>query len=201
MELVEVRVDKLKPLFFNPESRTRGAAFEKILNSIYRVGILSPIQITRDFTIVDGHRRVACAKILHIETIPATISDLDPLVAFEEINENQTPINGPQRLEIWVKNGPISASKAKKYKWFEAFLTREDILLLNERRTSVESLFGEIRGLVRYLGLEKTPENFRKVCMWLSKHRGQQASKLARRYKISPQVILEYLNKDQRLPY
>lgn len=68
-----VSVNELKPLLnhekYFPE--IKGRYWIDFLNSIQQCGIIQPILITRDNTIISGHERVRACKDLGIETIPA----------------------------------------------------------------------------------------------------------------------------------
>lgn len=69
----DVRVDELKPLPNHEKyfGRIKGKNYVYFLNSIQNHGVIQPIIITRDMTIISGHERVRACKDLGIETIPA----------------------------------------------------------------------------------------------------------------------------------
>ncbi|AMJ41711.1 DUF3102 domain-containing protein [Anaerotignum propionicum] len=69
----EIFVDELKPFpnhdFYFPEMKGRN--YLNFLTSIEKYGIIQPVIITRDNTIISGHQRVRACKDLGIVTIPA----------------------------------------------------------------------------------------------------------------------------------
>ena len=52
-----------------------GSKWEEFVESVRTSGVIEPIVITRDFTIVSGHQRVRACKELGIEEIPARVKD------------------------------------------------------------------------------------------------------------------------------
>lgn len=69
----DVLVSELKPLPNHEKyfAEIKGKGWIDFLDSIQRCGIIQPILITRDKTIISGHERVRACKDLGIETIPA----------------------------------------------------------------------------------------------------------------------------------
>lgn len=70
----DVRLSGLKPLPNHEQYfwSIKGKDYVSFLNSIQTCGVVNPILITRDMTIVSGHERVRACKDLGMETIPAT---------------------------------------------------------------------------------------------------------------------------------
>jgi ParB-like chromosome segregation protein Spo0J len=63
------------------------------LNSVKRLGVLQPLVVKSDGTIISGHRRFAAAKVLEIEEVPVLIgsyaSDLDEVEALVVLNQQR----------------------------------------------------------------------------------------------------------------
>jgi ParB family chromosome partitioning protein len=83
-------------------------AFVELMNSIQQHGIIQPIKVRpRDgkFEVVVGHRRFLAARAIGMETIPATIEDMDDLqVDLERIEENSKRENvNPVDEGRWVQ--------------------------------------------------------------------------------------------------
>ncbi len=90
--VVQVSIDKLKihPRnceFFDPMKNDKWAAF---VNSIHVCGILQPLIITTDYTIVSGHERYRAALTLHMSTLPCIIREYpdDDAVLLDLIETN-----------------------------------------------------------------------------------------------------------------
>ena len=72
-----ISINSLKPhekndYFFDDMT---GSKWSEFLESIRTSGVIEPIVVTRDFTIVSGHQRVRACKELGIEEIPARVKD------------------------------------------------------------------------------------------------------------------------------
>ena len=46
---------------------------KRLVESIREHGVLTPLRITRDYVLEDGHRRLAAARHLGLETVPVTV--------------------------------------------------------------------------------------------------------------------------------
>lgn len=70
------------------------------LSSIERLGILQPLVVKADGTVISGHRRLAAAKSLGIEEVPVLIgnyeSDLDEIEALVILNQQR--IKSPSQI-------------------------------------------------------------------------------------------------------
>ena len=72
-DMVVVKIDKLKPLKDHEKyfPSATGLTWLDFMTSIANYGVIEPIIITRDNTIISGHGRVRACKDLGMETIPA----------------------------------------------------------------------------------------------------------------------------------
>jgi len=109
MELKNISVKKLKFASFNPVSRTETKKLLPLKRSIVKYGILEPITVTQDMKIVNGHRRVACAKSLKMKEVPAIIhngktAEMHPQY-FSTINTVTRKFSGGEMLQAWLKGG------------------------------------------------------------------------------------------------
>lgn len=68
-----VKIDDLKTAKFNPSRRTAPKSLTGLMSSISAHGMPVPIVITEDGRVGDGHRRLACARLLGWETVPAVV--------------------------------------------------------------------------------------------------------------------------------
>ncbi|KXL53396.1 ParB-like nuclease domain protein [Anaerotignum neopropionicum] len=93
-----IPVDELKPFPNNtdyfPDMKRRN--YIDFLESIEQYGVLNPILITRDNTIISGHQRVRACKDLGIETIPAFY--------FYSENKNNYSLNDLLLHEFFISN-------------------------------------------------------------------------------------------------
>ncbi len=86
-EIVEIRVDELKPNPYQPRRVFDDAKLAELMESIKEHGVVQPIVVrraaARGFEIVAGERRFRAADRLGIETIPAIVRDISDRQAME----------------------------------------------------------------------------------------------------------------------
>ena len=93
-QTVEPLLDMLKP---SPENRRiygGGALPEAFVESVRRNGILVPLAIKRDGTIISGHRRWQAARTLGMEMVPAHVISFD-----NELDEREAVIDFNRQRE------------------------------------------------------------------------------------------------------
>lgn len=86
MKLVTVALDDLTSSPINPPRRTSETALRDLITNIKRYSLQTPILITKDHVIIDGHRRVAALRALGQTTVPAIITDANPQHGFVAVN-------------------------------------------------------------------------------------------------------------------
>lgn len=67
-----IEIDKLEWASFNPGIRTEYKNLRDLMNNMEEYGFLvsQPVTIMENNKVVDGHRRIACAKALGIKEVP-----------------------------------------------------------------------------------------------------------------------------------
>jgi hypothetical protein len=103
LQFREFRIADLKAAHYNPPSRTKDEAISGLVRSIGDIGLLYPILVTNDGTIIDGHRRVAAHKELSMETIPAIIGVGDPNKLYASVNVTSRKMGGNEALQVFLK--------------------------------------------------------------------------------------------------
>ncbi len=76
MEIKEIHINDLKPAEYNPRSINK-KEFEGLVNSIKKFGVVDPIIVNKDLTIIGGHQRYEALKQLKFETVPCNVLDLN----------------------------------------------------------------------------------------------------------------------------
>ncbi len=118
----EISVSLLEPGPFQPRGRFSDSALEELADSIVEKGIIEPI-IVREvgggrYQVICGHRRVAAAKKVGLEVVPAVVRNVSDLEAFEiALVENL------QREDL----NPIEEARAYARLKEEFDLTQEEI--------------------------------------------------------------------------
>src|SRR5689334_13674675 len=80
-EYREMAPDEIKVAHFNPAKRVERGRLTGLLLSIREHGILHPLVLAHDGVLADGHRRLACAKLLKLPCVPVNIHHELPLDA------------------------------------------------------------------------------------------------------------------------
>jgi len=75
MDIVKIKIKKLNYAKYNPRQITEGE-LENLRNSIETFGLVEPIVINKDNTIIGGHQRVKALKSLGYKEAPCIIVEL-----------------------------------------------------------------------------------------------------------------------------
>lgn len=71
---VMMPVSLLRTLWPPDDGLAPGAPrFDAVLESVSREGIRDPLTINREWVVIDGHHRLAAARLLGIETVPVRV--------------------------------------------------------------------------------------------------------------------------------
>lgn len=76
IEIEKVSIGKLKPAPYNPR-KIDGATLERLARGMEEFGIVDPIIINKDGTVIGGHQRIKAAEKLGMKEIPCVRLDLD----------------------------------------------------------------------------------------------------------------------------
>ncbi|MBR3597758.1 MAG: ParB/RepB/Spo0J family partition protein [Clostridia bacterium] len=81
MRIDKVNINNLIPFNENPYRIREGEELESLLDSISENGIISPLVVRptekKDkYEVISGHRRLHAARMLDLETVPATVCDV-----------------------------------------------------------------------------------------------------------------------------
>jgi ParB family chromosome partitioning protein len=76
MEIKKLSITALKPAEYNPRVMSK-EEFNGLVASIKTFGLVDPIIINKDFTIIGGHRRYDACKKLKYKEVDCIILDLD----------------------------------------------------------------------------------------------------------------------------
>jgi ParB-like chromosome segregation protein Spo0J len=76
MTIKEIEINKLNPAPYNPRTITK-EEFEGLKQSLKTFGLVDPIVVNKDLSIIGGHQRVRAWQELGNETAPCVVLDLD----------------------------------------------------------------------------------------------------------------------------
>jgi len=79
MEIVNIKIDKLKPAKYNPrlDLQPEDKEYQDIKKSIVEFGLVEPLVVNKDMTVIGGHQRLKVLRDLNFTTIPCITVDLD----------------------------------------------------------------------------------------------------------------------------
>jgi len=79
MEIVNIKIDKLKPAEYNPrlDLQPEDKEYQDIKRSMLEFGLVEPLVINKDFTVIAGHQRLKILRERNWSLIPCITVDLD----------------------------------------------------------------------------------------------------------------------------
>jgi len=76
MEIINIKAGELKPAEYNPREMNE-FDLDNLKNSIREFGIVEPVVVNKDLTIIGGHQRYRAMLELEWQEIPCIVLDLD----------------------------------------------------------------------------------------------------------------------------
>src|SRR5437762_10465504 len=90
------------------------------------VGQLLPLLVTKDNTIVDGHRRWAAAKQMGLDTLFCLVVEGDADTIYAAVNTTAMKMSGNDALGVWLRNPKaVSSNMATRLAKIESVLGRK----------------------------------------------------------------------------
>jgi len=177
MRLKMMDVSALRFNGFNPHSRTmeRSQKFKRLLESIRRHGVISPLLVAPDGLVIDGHRRLACAIKLGLQEVPCVITSKNAQETWVEAVFNQQGINGQQIVQTVAQGlSPVylPAAEAKRVLDLQAVAGADLFQQMAEEGISV-GVRTALNNVCRYTS-DNSPEWRARVLRWLVKHKMQK---------------------------
>lgn len=169
-------VDSLEPRPYNPPGRTNEKIVKALADSIKRVGrIVYPLLVTRTKTksgkrmIIEGHRRLAAARLLGWTQVPVILTDDDdPDVIYAEVNGTSLRMSGVHALHVYLANPRAVMGKTRRtLEHAEKLVGRALMQELCSRGLAVATV-RRAWDLMRYCNM-KTPDMVRKCLKWMLK--------------------------------
>lgn len=201
-----IDIELIKPAAFNPPDRTTARSISDLKASIERVGIIYPLVITKDYDLVDGHRRLACALALGMKTVPVIIRPDNQLELFYEVNQPQKKLTRADELWVYLSGGLVRGEALANIQTLERMVGREGLETLAEERVSPRGIVQIVKMLLRYTGKGEpdftTGENkfANRAVMWLVYNRQTFAVRRAIAGRMSPNVIVSCIENGEPLP-
>ena len=79
MEIINIAINKLNPTTYNPrlDLQPEDKEYQDIKRSIVEFGLVEPLVVNKDMTVIGGHQRLKVLRELNFTTIPCIIVNLD----------------------------------------------------------------------------------------------------------------------------
>lgn len=160
-----VKVDDLKPAPYNPAGRVEKKALRDLLDSLELLGQLSPVVISRDNGVIDGHRRVAAAKILGWETVECLVTEKSATEVYASINGGTSrKLSGHDALSVWLREPlAVKAALSRRFRLMTEHVGTELVAKLHQAGHSYRVYQIACR-LARYCD---APDSTKQMMEWL----------------------------------
>ncbi len=159
-------VSKIKDAPHNPKQRTLPSRIKKLVQSMGQIGLIYPILVDAHNNLIDGHRRVAAARELGWESIPAIVLEGDNNATYATVNETSRHMSGAEMLAVWaVQPEAVPCRQAKEYEEMREVIGHNGVRRMVEGGLSGRTYYIAKR-LARYCG-EETNEFIVRCLKWL----------------------------------
>lgn len=187
---------------WNPEIRVQLRELGKLRESMEQDGFweFMPIICDRTGMIVDGHRRNAVAKLLHIEEVPVVIVDMDAGELWARLNGTRAEVTGSQALQA-VSNG-LRTWPPKFQKQLAELMDvlGEEQLMELGRRGKSPHVIQPAKRIAKYLGQKDNKALIGQIVMWLVNHPNMNTLAIrAIREDVDPSILERAIRGDRDL--
>lgn len=149
-EIANLALAELTPNPLNPRGPVGAddAGMEGLVESVREKGVLQPLIVTSDGTIVIGHRRHKAAELAGLSTVPCILRDYDS-IAQQEImlienvqREDLNPLQEGQAYARLLEAGVIQSEIARKIGFPEVRIYQR--LIITRFPADIAALFGSL---------------------------------------------------------
>lgn len=174
MKVTMLEIGKIKPAPFEPPARLTKSALSTLKRQIEAVGqILQPLILDERRNLIDGHRRLACAKILDMKEAPIRFlygTEQEIRMAFVVLNEPVRKLTAAEATYVYLKGGGVSDKDLKPIVWLETLIGRSEleraVMVSPNGRLSASSIKIMMSELKKTVG-DKGDAFFAKAAKWL----------------------------------
>lgn len=201
MKLQQTKTTKLVPAKYNPSIRVEKKHIKSLMASIKDNGILYPILVDRRMNVIDGHRRLACAKLLKINTVPVVISDSDISndKCYETINTTARKMSPSEMIYVYVSGGVVPAKIRNKIKKLDEIIGLHELKRLGNKFVSIDIL-STGKKIGKYCKDESS--NFIKTAiLWAVRHKQTYQVRRAIEDSTKPAILKKAIQSDRPLKH
>lgn len=201
-EIMQVAVNDIKiAKGANPPQRTEGPALRDLMASINRYGIIVPLVVDmRSMTLVDGHRRLACAKALGLESVPVVAAPPEARdVLFEEINRSTRKMTGKEWTQLVARGFKANPKVMRSTERIRRLMGEEMVQEIAMRKLAINSLDSVMGQIAKYLDWSTEDSQRMGIIMrWLLKGNSAVARR-AMASGVPAQVLAQAIESDRSL--
>ena len=125
MQIEKIKINKLKPAFYNPRQITT-KQYNDLKESIRKFDLVDPIIVNKDMTVIGGHQRLKVCKDLNYKDVDCVILDLSKEQE-RELNIRLNKSGGEWDMDILANEFEIEELKDWGFKEIELGLNIDKI--------------------------------------------------------------------------
>lgn len=201
MKLQQLPTSTLIPAPYNPAIRTEKTVLKTLLDSIKQFGIMYPIMIDKNRRVIDGHRRLACAKQLKLKTVPTFLSDtkLSTDKVYELVNTTSRKMSPNEMIYVYINGGHVPKRIEKQISQLKEIVGAEELKRLGNRYVSIAVL-----SMGKKIGMhcnDLSPEFIKKAILWTIRNKMTYQVRKAIEDGISIRNLTDKIKANQPLKY
>lgn len=156
----------------NPAQRTRQSALRRLEESIAARGIITPLIVDQDGILVDGHRRLACAKRLGISHVPVVVVHDSDGSLYPEINDSLRRWQSVEWLYRHQLGGTVPERQRRNIELIAELCGPELLALMADTRQSPHAILTIAKFACRRMDIDPLDRAFfGKTISWLVRRR------------------------------
>lgn len=204
MQVKSVMLNTLKFSSHNPPERTRKDSLnlKRLVQSLEKVGLQYPILIDKkdEQTVIDGHRRVAAARLLGWDSIPALFTSNDDVERiYAEVNAESRPLGGHENLRVWLKRPNAVADQLRKRLEAHEETFGRQLLIRTADHGYAPTIFCVVILAARYVGHADDTVFLTRCLKWCLKHRNPHYVRAYIRMGNSPKALYRLVMSGKNL--
>lgn len=194
----QIALTSLQPAKYNPKRRVDPKGLRPLVASLEKLGLLYPVLITSGMEVIDGHRRIAAAKVLGWKEIDALVKDVSRDAVYSAVNETQKRFSGNDLIGIFLTDpDAVSERTRKKLDAAVQHAGRSTLLKLYQNGHSIWGYYG-LAQAARLVG-DESGAMIRKILGWTVGKMSPAQLGGAIDQGLTAPVLLECIEKDKPL--
>lgn len=186
--ITQVITSEIKTAKYNPKARVEHLG--TLMKSIKEFGIIMPLVIDADKNLIDGHRRLASAKLLKMAKVPVVQinGNLAKDKAYEIINTTSKRISNHDFIYIHINGGSIPKRALNKINLLEEVVGTDGLKKLGDKGVTYTVL--DCALMVQKYCSERNNNTFlKRAIFWLSDNKMIYAVRRAMESKVKKETI------------